>query len=793
MYPGLELYRYRIEELLGSGSGGTVYAARYLATGEPVAMKHLTRVEAIQQQGLKLLPLLRHPAIIRVLGIHQDVHGAYVFMERGDISLEKLQRTNPFFFRREAHVLQAMADVALGLEYLHDPHKLWVGGARPEQAKVIHRDITLSNLIMVGSTTKIADFDISRQLQAGFLAKTCAGTALNAAPELLFPDAGEGYDEKVDVWALGCCIYELCMGYHLFRRHPDGPTSIRSVQAQVREFAPDALKLPGYSTDLLELLQKMLCVSPEARISAKDIVESSPLRPYVLKRRQEWISANVSTDYRAEPTCLPQYSEYRTLRDAIGVKVYVGVHKDTGQQEVIKAIELAPLKTRTRQRQELELRLAGALRHPRLVENLGIERTHASDDLQLGNIIQRYYRHGSLETFCSRFSHCRVHLPEALLWHFLRCGLDALAFLHSPTTKPKDLGVVIHNDVKPGNLLVTDEYGLVLGDFGSAVCVSESVPDSTEYGGTLIFAAPEILEGRPYGPQADVWSLGITLAYAASLHLVVYGSTRQAVLQRAQEYAKEVHLPEIYSNDFKSFLKRLLTIDPDRRPKASDLLSRLGTMDIPSAKGIGGTLPIYSAIDTGSPLPEPVLDAIKEADPYDDKGMFALGYAAKVGNLAVIDQLLESQKHLRTVRRGLTALMIAVLSRQHSCIERLLPCAGQQDSTGMTALMWAVQLEDPIAIRLLTRELGITRPSGGTALMLAAARPGIDVEPLLAEAGMRKDDGTTALIIAASVNNIEAAKQLVGREAGMVTAKGFSALAYAIEYGHADIQRLLTM
>jgi serine/threonine protein kinase len=69
---------------------------------------------------------------------------------------------------------------------------------------------------------------------------------------------------------------------------------------------------------------------------------------------------------------------------------------------------------------------------------------------------------------------------------------------------------VLHLDVKPDNLLATDDGRLALADFGIARRRSE-LGDGTDVGGTPMFLAPEQLRGTGLGPWTDVRALGATL------------------------------------------------------------------------------------------------------------------------------------------------------------------------------------------------------------------------------------------------------------------------------------------
>jgi len=82
-------------------------------------------------------------------------------------------------------------------------------------------------------------------------------------------------------------------------------------------------------------------------------------------------------------------------------------------------------------------------------------------------------------------------------------GVDYLHTLNPP---------IIHRDLKPTNILVTDGMNgrfVKLADFGLAVV--DDTHTHTQGSGTVRYIAPEVLLGRNYDKQADIYSLGIII------------------------------------------------------------------------------------------------------------------------------------------------------------------------------------------------------------------------------------------------------------------------------------------
>lgn len=113
-------------------------------------------------------------------------------------------------------------------------------------SRILHRDLKPQNIFLATVSPnsnkyicKIGDFGLSRNLGPESFAHSCVGTPYYWSPELLLSD-NKKYDDRVDIWALGCVLYEFSCGHTPFHE----ATTLSELAQKVKEGAP--LPISGY-------------------------------------------------------------------------------------------------------------------------------------------------------------------------------------------------------------------------------------------------------------------------------------------------------------------------------------------------------------------------------------------------------------------------------------------------------------------------------------------------------------------------------------------------------------------
>ncbi|KAJ4460880.1 putative Serine/threonine-protein kinase Nek1 [Paratrimastix pyriformis] len=245
---------FEILKFLGKGSYGSVSKVLRKRDGREYALKEVNirymsqkeREEAVNE--IRILACFNHPNIIRYCEAFIEDDKLCIITEyasHGDLlSKIKKRRASRRFFSEET-IWSYFIQLCVGLQYLH---------AR----NVLHRDIKAANVFLTsGDGVKIGDLGVAKLLKGkDGLARTSIGTPYYLSPEIW---QNRPYNNKSDIWSLGCVLYEICT---LVR-----PFDAQSMEGLARRvlsgrFAP----LPTtYSSELTNLVASMLALDPKKR------------------------------------------------------------------------------------------------------------------------------------------------------------------------------------------------------------------------------------------------------------------------------------------------------------------------------------------------------------------------------------------------------------------------------------------------------------------------------------------------------------------------------------------------
>ena len=234
----------------------TVYLAEDLRDGGHVAVKVLRReLTGIFGSGrfareIRILERLRHPAIVPILDSHESPTIHYYVMPYvpGESLRDRLAREGPLALDRVLSTAQAVAGA---LDYAHSQG-------------VLHRDIKPANILLAGERVVVCDFGFARVVEIAAGDTLSSSGLVLGTPAYMSPEQAMGgdLDERTDVYALGCVIYEMLAGEPAFA----GATS-QAVVARVVSEEPRTLRSvrPDVPQRVERGLRAALAKQPENR------------------------------------------------------------------------------------------------------------------------------------------------------------------------------------------------------------------------------------------------------------------------------------------------------------------------------------------------------------------------------------------------------------------------------------------------------------------------------------------------------------------------------------------------
>ncbi|KAE8600551.1 hypothetical protein XENTR_v10013305 [Xenopus tropicalis] len=274
---------YEVLYTIGSGSYGKCQKIRRRSDGKLLVWKELdygTMTEAEKQMlvsEVNLLRELKHPNIVRYYDriIDRTNTTLYIVMEYcegGDLASLIAKCTKERQYLEEDFILRIFSQLALALK---DCHKRSDGGHT-----VLHRDLKPANIFLdAKNNVKLGDFGLARILHHdSSFAKTFVGTPYYMSPEQM---NRMSYNEKSDIWSLGCLLYELCALSPPFTAYNQKELAEKIREGRFR-------RIPyRYSEELNQVITNMLHLKDYLRPSIEEILQHHLLAELVREEQKK--------------------------------------------------------------------------------------------------------------------------------------------------------------------------------------------------------------------------------------------------------------------------------------------------------------------------------------------------------------------------------------------------------------------------------------------------------------------------------------------------------------------------
>ena len=254
---------YKIIENIGFGAHGFVYKAIKKDQNKLLVIKQIplckkeknVNIDEAKNEAI-ILKQLDCNYIVKYYESFEEDNNYFIVMEyceKGDLGsyLSKLKKNNIRLTENE--IWKFFIEISLGLTYIHNK-------------KILHRDLKSKNIFLNKELdVKIGDLGIAKILQDTNHAHTFIGTPFYLSPEIC---EEKPYNEKSDVWALGCVLYELITFKHPYNASNQAALLLKIISGNYEPINDDII----ISNDLKKLVSLLLEKNYMNRPSMKEII-----------------------------------------------------------------------------------------------------------------------------------------------------------------------------------------------------------------------------------------------------------------------------------------------------------------------------------------------------------------------------------------------------------------------------------------------------------------------------------------------------------------------------------------
>lgn len=241
--------------------------------------------------------------------------------------------------------------------------------------------------------------------------------------------------------------------------------------------------------------------------------------------------------------------------------------QETEEVYACMEIDYSIISTEERIRLKREIEILPHLVHKHVVRYLESVYDH---EAKMSYLLMEHFTLGDLADVIRSYRKEHTRIEEDRIWRIFAQLLIAMEYCHS-VRKPNAIhvGSIVHRNIIPSNIFVGEGDLIKLGYFSlHQVLGSNSLIRDAE---SPFYTAPEILQQLPYTEKADVWSLGCVVYELCTLRRPFIELEGESLVDVIMHNSYEPIMNE-YSQELRDTVSLMLSIDPNARPSAADLL-----------------------------------------------------------------------------------------------------------------------------------------------------------------------------------------------------------------------------
>ena len=257
---------------------------------------------------------------------------------------------------------------------------------------------------------------------------------------------------------------------------------------------------------------------------------------------------------------MEKYTKLRLLGKGSFGTVYKVRNNTTNKEYAMKVIQVGKAEEF---KKKIELmKMATSLSNPHVVKY--IESFENEIKLEY-SVIMEYCVGGNLRTVINGYKAKGERIPDETVIKYMTQILLGVNYIHNKQ--------ILHMNLKPENLLIDDEGDVKINDFGIAKQLTSKLACEESTLGTMCYSSLEVLEGKSYSFDADIWSLGCIFHELCCLEPPFNGSTPIELFTKlgAKKYDSSL-IPKEYNVAIKNIIASILNFESKERPSCEELL-----------------------------------------------------------------------------------------------------------------------------------------------------------------------------------------------------------------------------
>lgn len=257
---------------------------------------------------------------------------------------------------------------------------------------------------------------------------------------------------------------------------------------------------------------------------------------------------------------LKDYVFLKILETYRNVSIFKIKSKKEGIIYILKNIRLQLLNKNEKQKAINEIKLISSLKHPNIIEFKKAFFDKRSNSL---NIVSGYGNNGDLRNKILYASKNEMYMEENIIWNVLTQILQGLNYMHKKG--------IIYTNLNTENIYLTKMRLIKITNFFLNNSSNNNNYDLNQLKVPL-YTAPEVLNKQPYDYKCDIWSVGCIIYEFVSLSSPFKGNDAQSLYNNIMNGTYKP-IPDFYSENLKSIINKMLSIEPSERPSIDELLN----------------------------------------------------------------------------------------------------------------------------------------------------------------------------------------------------------------------------